>query len=157
MKRSALLLVVVALWLSAAGCIEIDGGAVELSWSLRDFDGDAVDECADARIDEVEICWQPAVGDTPSVDVACRPGQRQSFPCSEENGVSGFQIDPGSTAFWAHPICDTGDAASEDTFQAPAPIVRTVEEGQIVTLNSLLLVVSPLSGTCPEAGCTCSR
>lgn len=154
MTRSALLLL---LTLAGAGCIEIEGGAVELSWSLRDFDGDAVEACDDARIDEVEICWQPSDGEAPSVDLGCRPGQRQSFPCSEENGVSGFTITPGPTAFWAHPICDTGEAAEEDTYQAPAPIVRTVEEGQIVTLNSLLIVVSPIASDCPEAGCTCSR
>jgi len=153
MKRSSLLLLSVA----AAGCIEIDGGAVELSWSLRDFDGDSVDSCRDARVDEVEICWQPSGGDTPSVDVECQSGQRESFPCSEENGVSGFTIDPGPTAFWAHPICDTGEAAEEDTYQAPAPIVRSVQDGQIVTLNSLLIVVSPIDSNCPEAGCTCSR
>ena len=153
MKRSALL----ALCALAAGCIEIDGGAVELSWSLRDFDGQAVEACGDARIAEVEICWQPVAGDTPSIDVACRPGQRESFPCAEENGVSGFTIPPGPTAFWAHPICRGGEPADEETFQAPAPIVRTVHEGRIVTLNSLLLVVSPIASDCPEAGCTCSR
>jgi hypothetical protein len=154
MMRSALLVLVA---LGASGCIEIEGGAVELSWSLRDFDGDAVDACSDARVEQVEVCWQPTGGDTPSIDIACRPGQRESFPCSEENGVSGFTIEPGPTAFWAHPICETGEPATEDTFQAPAPIVRTVEDGQIVTLNSLLIVVSPIDEGCPEAGCTCSR
>ena len=154
MKRSALLPLCLA---AVSGCIEIDGGAVELSWSLRDFDGDAVESCADARVEEVEVCWQPALGSTPSVDIGCRPGQRAVFPCSEENGVSGFEIAPGPTAFWAHPICRDGEQAAEDTYQVPPPIVRTVEEGRIVTLNSLLIVVAPTSGDCPEAGCTCSR
>lgn len=152
MNRSCL-----PLWLllACSACIEIDGGAVELSWSLRDFDGDSVERCSDARVEDVEICWQPVGGSTPSVDIGCRPGQRATFPCSEENGVSGFEIAPGPTAFWVHPLCRDGEPAADDTYQVPPPIVRTVEDGRIATLNSLLIVVSPED--CPDAGCTCSR
>jgi len=146
---------VLALMLAPAvtGCIEIDGGAVELSWSLRSFDGDRVGECAKVRIDEVRVCWQPVADDT-STGV-CEGSQ--SFPCGEENGVSGFEIDPGSTAFWIEPICLDGALADPGSYQVPPPIVRTVEDGNIVTLNSLLIVVTPFGGSCPDSGCTCVR
>ena len=138
---------------ASAGCIEIEGGAVELSWSLRSFDGDRVDQCASARIDEVRVCWE-AVADGTSTGI-CEGSQ--SFPCGEENGVSGFEIDPGATAFWIEPICVDGSPAEPGSYEVPPPIVRTVEEGNIVTLNSLLIEVAPFASSCPDTGCTCVR
>ena len=152
---------VAVLWvtmIACAGCIEIEGGAAEVAWSLRSFEGEAVEACADARIQDVRLCWE-AVGDG-SVSAgggACRAGERREFPCEESSGVTGFQLDPGSTAFWIEPICTDEDPAAEGTYQVPPPIVRTVERGEIVSLNSLLLVVSPPGDDCPVAGCTCVR
>lgn len=144
---------VLALAAGAAGCIEIDGGAVELSWSLRSFDGDRVRSCQLALIEEVRVCWESVEGGT-SVGVCAGS---ESFPCGEENGVSGFEIDPGRAAFWIEPICTDGSPADPGSYQVPPPIVRTVEDGKIVTLNSLLIVVTPFGTSCPDAGCTCVR
>lgn len=149
----SLTLIVLALTPAAAACIEIDGGAVELSWSLRSFEGDQVESCPEARIDEVRVCWQ-SISEGTSTGV-CEGSQ--SFPCGEENGVSGFEIDPGSTAFWIEPICIDGSPAEPGSYQVPPPIVRTVEDGNIVTLNSLLIVVTPFRDSCPDSGCTCVR
>lgn len=137
----------------STACIEIDGGAVELSWSLRSFDGDRVDSCAKARIDEVRVCWEEV--ESGSSTGICEGSQ--SFPCGEENGVSGFSIAPGQTAFWIEPICVDGSPADPGSYQVPPPIVRTVDDGKIVTLNSLLIVVTPFGSSCPDAGCTCVR
>jgi hypothetical protein len=142
---------------SGSGCIEIDGGAVELSWSLRSFDGAAV-TCGDARVEEMRLCWVPlADGSTSAGGGACSAGQLRGFPCEESSGVTGFELDPGVTAFWIEPVCRDGDPAEAGTYQVPPPIVRSVQEGRIVSLNSLLLVVSPPSGECSGAGCTCVR
>lgn len=145
--------IVLALVAGGPACIEIDGGAVELSWSLRSFDGDRVRNCNAARVDEVRICWQ-SIDDGTSTGV-CQGSQ--SFPCGEENGVSGFEIAPGRTAFWVEPICFDGSPAEVGSYQVPPPIVRTVEDGKIVTLDSLLIVVTPFASGCPDTGCTCVR
>lgn len=140
-------------------CIQIEGGAVELSWSLRDFDGDSVGSCSDAGLTGVEVCWAP-VGDASVTPPGgpCRPGQRRIFDCGEANGVSRFEIPPGPTAFWIAPICSDGQAADVGTYQVPPPIVRTVEDGKIVTLDSLLIVVGRQDrGQCDTGGCTCAR
>ena len=147
------MVIVLALSAACAACIEIDGGAVELSWSLRSFDGERVDSCTDARVDQVRVCWQSVEGDT-STGI-CEGSQ--SFPCGEENGVSGFEIVPGRAAFWVEPICFDASPADIGSYQVPPPIVRTVEDGKIVTLNSLLIVVTPFGAGCPDAGCTCVR
>lgn len=145
--------VLAALTAAAGACIEIDGGAVELSWSLRSFDGERVDSCASARVDEVRVCWE-SVEDDASTGI-CEGSE--FFPCGEENGVSGFEIPPGRAAFWIEPICVDGSPAEVGSYQVPPPIVRTVEDGKIVTLNSLLIVVTPFGTSCPDEGCTCVR
>lgn len=152
-NNAAALVLVLALAAGSAACIEVEGGAVELSWSLRSFDGERVDNCDDARVEEVRVCWQ-AVEDGTSTGV-CEGSQ--SFPCGEENGISGFEIAPGSTAFWVEPICVDGSPAATGSYQVPPPIVRTVADGKIVTLNSQLIVVTPFGTSCPDAGCTCVR
>jgi hypothetical protein len=144
---------VLALATAGPACIEIEGGAVELSWSLRSFDGDRVDNCTAARVDEVRVCWQ-SIDDGASTGI-CQGSQ--SFPCGEENGVSGFEISPGRASFWIEPICVDGSPADSGSYQVPPPIVRTVEDGKIVTLDSLLIVVSPFAAGCPDTGCTCVR
>jgi hypothetical protein len=148
----AALLVVIG----SSGCIDIEGGAVELSWSLRSFDGERVNSCEDARLDRVRICWLAVEGDEP-LDASCQTRQSATFPCVEESGASGFEIAPGRTAFWIEPLCVDGAPAVAGTYEVPPPIVRTVEEGRIVTLNSLLIVVAPRGSSCPPAGCTCVR
>ena len=60
MRRAIEIIGIAAIVTTGASCIEIDGGAVELSWSLRSFDGEDVEACNDVRLAEVQICWQPA-------------------------------------------------------------------------------------------------
>jgi len=152
-----------ALWLTLIGasgsaCIEIDGGAAELSWSLRSQEGASIETCADVRVQLVRLCWEPlADGVVLGGGGECRSSQSRDFPCGESSGITAFNLDPGSTAFWVEPVCIDGESADAGTYQVPPPIVRNVEEGQIVSLNSLLLVVNPADGECPPAGCTCIR
>lgn len=151
-----------ALWLTLIGawgsaCIEIDGGAAELSWSLRSQEGASIETCAEVRVQQVRLCWEPAAdGAVLGGGGECNSGHRD-FPCGESSGITAFNLDPGPTAFWVEPVCIDGESADAGTYQVPPPIVRNVEEGQIVSLNSLLLVVNPADGECPPAGCTCIR
>jgi hypothetical protein len=138
-------------------CTEINGGAVELSWSLRSFDGASVARCRDVSIEQVRLCWEPVAGGSTSAGETCRAALSWTFPCDESSGVTGFDLPPGSTAFWILPVCTDGDPADAGTYEVPPPIVRTVEDGKIVSLNSLLLVVSPPDGDCADGHCTCQR
>src|SRR5690606_29778507 len=98
-------------WIAAAiaavgssACIEIEGGAVELSWSLRSFAGESVGSCEDAFLEEVRVCWQ-GLGDAGGAQATtCASARSQAFSCSDETGVSGFEIEPGPTAFWVEPL-----------------------------------------------------
>lgn len=135
----------------ATGCVEVEGGAVELSWSLRSFAGESIQACRDARIEEVRLCWTPLEADGGEVSGGCRPPNLESFACEAENGVTGFEIPPGRTSLEIQPVCAGGRPAERGTYDVPPPIVRRVREGKVVTLNALLIVAS----TCSDPGCTC--
>ena len=146
------------------GCVEISGGAAELSWSIRDSEGDSVRSCSAARIDQIRLCWQ-SVEDAGAATLTCPPARSDDFLCEDGTGVTGFEIPPGRSALFIIPICDPDEQgrripAVEDSYEVPPPIVRTVEDGRVVTLNSLLLVVNR-TNCCAEPGqtgcdvCTC--
>lgn len=138
-------------------CVDVNGGAVELSWSLRTFAGDSLGGCERAGIETIRLCWQPlGDGGTGAAGGRCRPPNLRAFPCNEESGITRFEIPPGRTSLWIEPVCADGLPADPDTYEVPPPIVRTIEEGQVATLSSLLVAVAE-GNTCPPAGCTCQR
>jgi hypothetical protein len=140
-RQNRILPVLLALWtfgyvLQSVQCVGIDGGASELTWSLRTFEGESSEATNSAT--------------------GCRPGKFREFSCKEETGVTLFEIEPGSTRFHVEPLCQDGLVAEEGTYQVPPEIVRTVRDGEVVTLDALLIVVTD-PDTCSGAGCTCVR
>ncbi len=132
-------------------CVGINGGASELTWSLRTFAGES-SGCIDANISTVRLCWT-------SIDSGvsgCRPGSLREFDCQEGTGVTLFEISPGRTRFWVEPVCEDGQPASLGTYQVPPDIVRTVRDGEVVTLDALLIVVTD-PDICSGPSCTCGR
>ncbi len=142
-------------------CVEINGGAVELSWTLRDFDGDTTN-CGEQRIGSIRVCWQGLAGDAGlpgdvgCVAVSTEAGFREQyreFDCLASRGVTRFEIPAGRTALFVEPVCN-GGTPPQGPYQVPPPIVRVVEEGQVVTLNQLLIVVTDkdtsADPTCPK-------
>src|SRR4029079_4701810 len=82
--------------LLAAGCVRVDGGAVEISWVVRSTDGRAITDCtcADPPIAYVRLDLVGVGGDiqglTPCADrTACE------FPCQRQTGSTPFDIKPG--------------------------------------------------------------
>ncbi len=139
------------LGLTSAACVQVDGGAVEFSWLIRDFDGsaagcnlksDANNSALDDDIAEVRICWE-AAPDGSDLAQVCSAGFSDAFPCGEFHGVTGFEIEQGRTAIWVEPVCDSGQSPPADRFEVPAPIVRDIDDGAVATLNALLIVVAP--------------
>ena len=151
-KLLLLRVIVVATWLGFVGtaCVQIDGGAVELSWSIRNLDGesagcdlessDGADDFAD--IADIRICWEPVLDDGELIG-ACDPVLSTRFDCLSGRGVTGFEIAEGKTALWIEPVCEVTDVTPTGQYEVPAPIVRDVTSGQVVTLNALLIVAAP--------------
>lgn len=125
-----------ALWLfgvclAVHGCTPSpQGGAVELSWALRDREKGFVN-CATARVATIRLRWgeDEALSDT--------------WPCNnqgEQRGVTGFDVPAGRASLTISPECATGPADPAD-YEAPPPIVRTFERGGIVTLGAMVIEV----------------
>jgi hypothetical protein len=135
-------------------CVDVDGGAAEFSWTLRTFEGDTIRSCEAAGLAAVDLCWRSAAI---TGDFETCVFQRR-FECKEGRGATRFEIEPGATSMRVFPVCADGTTPLAGTYQVPAPILRTSREGQILTLNSFLIVVpdrtNPRSA-CPTAGCPC--
>jgi hypothetical protein len=150
---------VAALALASSACVDIDGGAVDLSWSLFAFGGDRV-SCDEAEVAAVELCWRavPAGG---TLEASCADADHLGFACDDNHGTTRFDLPAGRTAFWLEPVCRDGEPAATGTYQVPAPIVREVVDGEVVTLSSLAIIVSDNSENPPNCGptgvCTCQR
>jgi len=146
------------LLLAGAACVEVDGGAIELSWRLRNFEGSEL-SCTSANIGQVRVCWVP-LGDAGSdVEAECTTLRVdggfvewfRDFECGLKRGVTRFEVPSGPNAIFVRPICTDGTAPVGD-YQVPPPIVRNVERGGVVTLNQLLLVIE---NDCGAGRCAC--
>lgn len=118
------------------GCTTVDGGAVEVSWNLRNVDGSGV-SCVTAKVTTIDLYYNDGPGD--------------SFPCEDERGVTGFIIPAGEASLKLRPGCASGTPTA---FRAPPPIVRTITDGEVITLDTQLIEVR--AGNCTtEDPCTC--
>ncbi|GAB4557994.1 MAG: hypothetical protein Tsb0020_02610 [Haliangiales bacterium] len=129
------------------GCVEIDGGAVELSWALRNFEGNRIRLCDDARVRWIQLAWRSAEDDGTGADGTLR------FECVENRGVTNFVVPPGPQLLWIEPVCSGGDTPT-GPFQVPAPIRREIIAGTVVTLDALLVVADECA-TCPDPPARC--
>ncbi len=149
--RKSPLPIALALVLST-GCVEIDGGAVEVSWSLRTVAGDPLgDDCQyqddTSPVATIRLLWRPYDGTNLPVDLIPRNSdERRSFPCRDSRGVTGFEIPPGEHAFWVEPRCDNGRRPRAIDYEVPPPIVRDVRTGLVITLDAMLITLDDCEG-----------
>jgi hypothetical protein len=144
--------------LGLSACVEIQGGAIELAWTIRSFEGepascDLTDPAPDGAdrpdITHVRVCWEP-LPDGGELWGYCNRDRSADFLCKDSRGVTGFEVATGTTAIWIEPTCADSGPAAAGRFQVPAPIVRDVPNGAVVTLNALLIVAAP--DACDRAG-----
>ena len=126
-------------------CTTVDGGAVDLSWRLRTADGAEISDdhhgCEDARIAAMRLHW----------DVEGVTGSA-SWPCEDVRAITGFEVPPGRALLWLEPACVSGEA-DPASYEAPAPLERTITVGDVITLNAV--VVSVQLSPCDEQPCVC--
>ena len=135
-------------WPAVHGCAGIDGGAIEASWDVRTVDGNDT-QCGDAGVSRVQLWWR-IERDDGAITV-----RNESFPCKDERGVTGFDLPPGPAELWLEPVCADGVAPLEGTYEGPTPIVRTITQGEVITLDTQLLQVTSTRDCAPEDHCTC--
>lgn len=128
------------------GCPNIEGGAVEVAWVLRHSDNTA-GQCDDSRlpsqyrIDRIRLKVTPE--DDPGMDLcaSAAPPSVCEFSCKDGGGTSAFDIPEGTYFFDLVPITADGSVIPASVLALPAPLRRTIVEGDIADLGIWQLVI----------------
>lgn len=135
---------------AAPACEDATGGAVDLSWTIRTTEATEID-CDAAGVEWIRLSWQmseAAGGET---------GSRR-WRCTQARAITQFEIPAGDALLSIEPMCATG-TADPATFITPAPVQRTIEPGQAISLGSVIVSVRVAvdgQGTdCAEEACFC--
>lgn len=131
-------------------CTAGSGGAVELSWRLRPSSSSLPDKFLD--------CTAPEDSDRGSVtrirldwEVGGETGSA-SWKCTDNQGITGFDLPTGVASLSVAPVCAGGDALPS-TYIAPAPEQREIVAGHTITLGAIELVLQVNS--CGAQPCIC--
>jgi hypothetical protein len=131
------------------GCIDVNGGAVELSWKLRPRSSEVEDKFVDCNsglagtnpITRMRLNWQ--VGEVLG---------SEEWPCNDSHGVTGFELPTGTALLTVVPVCAGGPALPE-SYIAPSVEQRRVTTGDTVSLGAVELIVTV--DYCASAPCIC--
>src|SRR5262245_42071146 len=127
-------------------CVEINGGAVDISWVIRSREGSAITDwgCASHSVANVRpilggrgVPGSPINGATPCA------GQAQcDFACSRQTGSTAFNIQEtsGAERYEVSVVALGTDGSELSTVMTPAPILREVVRGQPTEVESMQLV-----------------
>ena len=138
---------------SVAGCVEVDGGAVEVGWDLRFPDGRRTDGDGDSVSCRREGLWHMALSLQPMSDTAlvdggvdpCAGLTHCRFSCSSQGvGTTDFVLQPGQYAMRLRVLGGSGqDLGPAQGVLTPGAMVRQVVLGEITNLSVHLVVVDP--------------
>ena len=134
--------VVAAATAGAAGCVRIDGGAVEVPWTLFAPDGRAINDCSCTApaLAEIEVVVVPAAG---GADV-CAGQSSCRFACSRKIEATPFFIPAGDYNISLQALGADGAALP---FTTPAPVRRPVVKGQLSEIDAIE-IVAPCAAVC---------
>jgi len=115
--------------LAGSGCVAIDGGSVEVEWTVFSADGRGVITdcaCADPPIAYVQLKLggppdNPGQPDPCAGNAACR------FSCGRNDGITPFFIPPGPYLMSIEPL--TADGTAIAGAMVPDPLVGQVTKG----------------------------
>jgi hypothetical protein len=126
-----------------AGCVSIDGGAVEISWVVRTADGRAINDCGCTcpSIAKMRLKLAPVAGGTDP----CANRDVCEFSCSRQSGATPFDIPPGTYSISLVPIgaegevLPDGDGLSCSAKSNVPPTLRVVDRGRVTQIDAILI------------------
>jgi len=135
------------------GCVQINGGAVEVSWVVH-ANGRAITDCSCAVAPTADVGAPPIagvrieiVGQHGAIDGArpCAGRAQCQFACQRQTGATPFDIPEthGGEMYAISVVAMDKDGADLPGIAAPAPILRTIVRGQPTEVEAFLF----------EAGC----
>jgi hypothetical protein len=144
-------------------CVEINGGAVEISWVIRSGTGSAITDCgcADPAIAKVRLVLK-GVGASGTAIAGATPcaGQAQcDFNCSRQTGATQFNIQEtqGAERYEVSVVAVGIDGNELPQVMTPAPILREVVRGQPTEVESMQLVANCATECQMNSSGVCAR
>jgi hypothetical protein len=137
----SVLVLFLALGASATSCVQIEGGAVEVSWVVH-ANGRAITDCscADPQIDSVRI---ELVGRGGNIEGAtpCAGRAQCRFSCQRQTGATPFDIPEthGDERYEVSVVPVGKDGLDIPQITMPAPILRSVTRAQPTEVEAFLL------------------
>lgn len=146
--------------LAVTGCAQVDGGAVEIRWDIRDAnggrigcDGDVDDKGARQVLKLDRLYFRLEVTQTTGEQKdLCQGDDRCQFECTASTteimvGTTPFFIPPGDFLIGSHAegvatgASDLKTLGPAQDVVAPRPVLRQVMQGQVTDLNVNLIIV----------------
>ena len=127
----------------SAACVEIDGGAVEISWVIRSDTGSAITDCGCASPSIATVRLKlTGVGGTIEDYQPCAGNAQCDFPCARQTGSTAFNIKEtrGDERYQVSVAAVGNDGTELLQVMTPAPILREVVRGQPAEVESMQLV-----------------
>jgi hypothetical protein len=123
---------------ASAGCVSVNGGAVEVAWMIFARDGRAITDCAcaDPAIAYVRL---NLVSDSDPDSQPCAGLDSCRFSCGRQVGATPFMIAPGQYLMSLVPIGSDGVDLPSGSVESPAPESRSVVLGQPTELEAFML------------------
>jgi hypothetical protein len=144
----------------ATACVEIDGGAVEISWVIRSEAGSAITDCgcASPPIARVRLDLT-GIGGAVDNKKPCAANAQCDFPCARQTGATAFNIPEthGAERYQVSIEALGTDGSPLLQVMAPAPILREVVRGQPTEVASMELVAACATECLMNSSGVCSR
>jgi hypothetical protein len=157
--RSSLTAVLLTLAFVASACVEIDGGAVEVSWVIRSPTGGGITDCscADPAITTVRLVLRGVGGSIDGV-TPCAGRAQCDFPCQRQTGATLFDIreTQGAERYEVSVVAVANDVELLQVTR-PAPILREVVRAQPTEVESFQLVAECAAECGMNSSGVCAR
>jgi hypothetical protein len=142
-----------------SACVEIDGGAVEVSWVIRSPTGGGITDCgcADPAITTVRLVLR-GVGGVIDGATPCAGRAQCDFPCQRQTGATLFDIrETQAGESYEVSVLAVSNGIELPQVTAPAPILREVVRGQPTEVESFQLVAECAAECGMNSSGVCAR
>ena len=131
--------VALAAVLVMVGCVDVNGGAVELSWRVVEVENGMLSQCV-----EPTMRWKLTTMQLHGRRLSCGGDAAECdcvlpapWDCEVGHGSTRFQFAAGD---WAFEV-SVGYEDTPPIVRVPDPIVRQITDGQVAQLGALLVLV----------------
>ena len=141
-------------------CVEINGGAVEVSWVIRSKAGSAITDCGCASPSIATVRLRLVrVGGALAGDTPCANQAQCDFPCPRQTGSTPFNIPEtvGTEKYEVSVVAVGADGQVLPEVLTPAPILREVVRGQPTEVESMQLVANCATECLMNSSGVCAR